>query len=156
MDKGISGYIGERYVMIELLRNGFDAYFPPSSTQNGWDILVNKNSRNIKIQVKLIDWNSDTNKSTRGKFDTIKFDYLVIVLMNFGKSTRYRALIIPKGRLQPKHVGRCRGCIDGSNNILYSIPNAKGKSSITLTDYKDRNIRAIINKEYLNRWDLIK
>lgn len=157
MDKGVSGYIGENYVMIELLRHEFEeAYFPPSSTQNGWDILVNKNGKNIKIQVKLIDWNSSNNKSTRGKFASGGFDYLAIVLMNFAKATRYRVLIIPYCRLKSKKIKNSKGCIDNKNNILYSIPNSKGESSITLTGYKDKDIRAKINKEYLNKWHLIK
>ena len=156
MDKGKNGYIGEQYVLIELLRNNFEAYLPPSSTQNGWDILVRKNNKNLKIQVKLLDWSSKDNKSIRGKFHNKNFDYLAIVLMNFGKATRYRVLIIPSDRLKLKQTKYQKECIDVNSNILYSIPDNKGKSSITLTCYKNKCERSCINREYLNKWNLIK
>lgn len=153
MDKGKNGYIGEQYVLIELLRNNFEAYLPPSSTQNGWDILVLKNNKNIKIQVKLIDWN--INKTIPGNFSSKNFDYLALVIMNFTKNTRYRVLIIPKDNLRKKEKYYLHGVIDKNDNILYSIPKKKS-SNITLTDYKKKDIRDRINKKYLNRWNIIK
>ena len=153
MDKWKNGYIGEQYVLIELLRNNFEAYLPPSSTQNGWDILVLKNNKNIKIQVKLIDWN--INKTIPGNFSSKNFDYLALVIMNFTKNTRYRVLIIPKDNLRKKEKYYLHGVIDKNDNILYSIPKKKS-SNITLTDYKKKDIRDRINKKYLNRWNIIK
>ena len=158
MNRGVSGYIGEHYVMIELLRNGFDAYFPPSSTQDGWDIMVLKNDKEIKIQVKIIDWSSQkSSKTIRGDFKNGNFNYLAVVFMNFGKTTRYRTLIIPKEKILQKCGGNSQDFIDNNYNILHSIPKKSSTKeySITMTKYKQKNIRAKVNEKYLNKWNLI-
>lgn len=121
-----------------------------------WDILVQKNNKYLKIQVKLIDWSSINNKSVRGEFSNNKFNYLAIVLMNFGKTTRYRVLTIHYNRLQVKQQKYQQGCIDSNSNILYSRQDKEGKSSITLNNYKNKYERSKINTEYLNKWDLIR
>ena len=154
MEKGISGYIGEQYVLIELLRNNFKAYLPPSSTHKGWDILLLLDDKSIKVQVKSINWSKS--RTTPGDFKNGDFDYLAIVIINFSPNVPYRVLIIPKDKLESKKSKNQSGCINTTNNkILYSIPT-NNSSNITLTDYNLKNIRTIINKEYLNRWDLIK
>lgn len=152
MDKGKNGYIGEQYVLIELLRNNFNAYLPPSSTQKGWDILILSNGKSIKVQVKSIDWSKS--RTTPGDFKNGDFDYLAIVIIDFSPNVPYRVLVIPKDKLEAKVYKNRRGCINTNNKILYSIPT-NNSSNITLTDYNFKNIRSKINKEYLNRWDLI-
>lgn len=184
MDTGVSGYIGEQFALIELLRKGFDAYLPPSSTKNEFDILVllrykeiNKEINNeIKIQVKAVDWSKSSNPTIVGNFNTDGFDYLMIVFINFN-DVPYKLFIIPKDNLQMRNNNKLykinkyskfngkKGkkktesiLIDNNINMLYySSSNRKDKkSNINIKDYEIDEVREKVDKYYCDRWDLIK
>lgn len=179
MDNGVSGYIGEKYAMIELLRNNFEAYFPTSVTQSGWDILVAKNTKIIKIQVKAVDFKNKSNPTIVGKFDKSNFDFLVIILINFNDDKPYIALVIPKEKLINRDSNTALYKIDNSNrqyrtgkynrkgesllideryNILYyASPDREDDNfNINIMDYEIDEVRSIVDNEYLNKWNLIK
>lgn len=176
MDTGVSGYIGEQFALIELLRNGYDAYLPPSSTKNEFDILVLFNGKKIKIQVKAVDWSKSSNPTIVGNFNTGDFHYLMIVFINFN-NIPYKLFIIPKDNLQMRNDNKLyeinkyskfngkRGkkktksiLIDNDINILYysSSDRKDKKSNINIKDYEIDEVREKVDKEYCNKLCLIK
>lgn len=65
---GVKGYVAEQMVAAELVNAGHDVEFPNSSSQAGWDLLVD----GVETQVKCIDSIS----GLRNHFE--KYDYPVI------------------------------------------------------------------------------
>lgn len=180
MDTGVSGYIGEQFTLIELLRNGFDAYLPPSSTKNEFDILVllgdKEINKEIKIQVKAVDWSKSSNPTIVGNFNAGGFDYLMIVFINFSNSP-YKLFIVPKDNLimrtdnelyRINNYSKINGkkgkkktesiLIDKNINILYysSSDRKDKKANINIKDYEIDEVREKVDKYYCDRWDLIR
>jgi hypothetical protein len=65
---GVKGYVAEQMVAAELVNAGHEVEFPASSSQAGWDLLVD----GVETQIKCIDSISGLTKH----FD--KYDYPVI------------------------------------------------------------------------------
>jgi hypothetical protein len=127
---------GEHLVLGELLKRKYPAYLANGKTQPCWDIIIIKESKVIKIQVKTIDWPNKT--AVNGNFEK-GFDYLIIVLLNSEKAAKY--LIIP------------RECIDPF--LSEKNPDRKDNKR-TLNVSKNFKIENIDLASYANNWELIK
>ncbi|NEZ47923.1 hypothetical protein FDF74_12100 [Clostridium niameyense] len=139
-----TGIIGEYYVLCELWRKGFNALKADNPNQKDWDILVLLNNKNIKLQVKTIDWQKSSSKVITGNFKN-GFDFLALVLLNYNKR-KYTVLVIPKSKIKVRSKSQPRGLLDKENNILYT------NKTITIGEL-EKNTKLI--NEYEDEWSQI-
>lgn len=140
------GDIGERYIHNELIRRGIThSYLANSSKQEGWDIIIFKETtgnsslfKGEKIQVKSLNWNNESSRVINGDFsEKSDFDYLCIVIVNYSKEESYISFMIPKEMLTPK-IGKYTLYDDKKGKIQYT------NSTITLNlleVYKDKFLK---------------
>lgn len=85
LSKSVKCAIGEYLVLAELLKRGREAFIAQGPTQDGWDIVVidspEEKKKIIRVQVKAIEWPTD-NRRTITLSKALKFDYMVVVLLN--------------------------------------------------------------------------
>ena len=78
-NRSVSAAIGEYLVLGELLKRDVESYLAHGETQKGWDVVIVTNESTRRVQVKTIDWPTQT--AVNGNF-TGGFDYLVVVLLD--------------------------------------------------------------------------
>lgn len=144
-----SGIIGEYYVIADLMRRDFQVLTNPDPKQEGWDIIIPTNvnglTTNKKIQIKTIDW-KQSNRAVQGDF-TGDFDFIVLVILNFYKSTPYITFIIPKSDILSRPRSQKRGLLCNiSKKLLYT------NRTMTFTTFTDKSVRNQLNKQYRNSW----
>ncbi|KZL93980.1 hypothetical protein [Clostridium magnum] len=141
-----SGIIGEYYTLCELWRNNYKAIKSNNPIQDGWDIIVLLENKNVKLQVKTINWKLSSSKVINGDFQG-DFDFLVVVLLEFNHK-KYTTLIIPKCKLKERPKSQPRGIMDEGGNFLYTNETMTWK---TLDYIKHKSIF----KVYKDNWDQV-
>lgn len=123
--------IGEYAVLAELLRQGFDAYLAHGPSQKEWDIMVMSNPNIKRIQVKTISWLEKS--AVNGNFESLNYDYLIIVLLNKDKDNTISKpmiyLILSKSEAMEICSKRNNKRKDGKQTITVS-KNFRDKSEI--------------------------
>jgi len=98
LDNSVKCAIGESLVLAELLKRGHEAYIAHGPTQKGWDIVIVKSDNIKRVQVKTIGW-PEKNQRTVTVNDSLKFDYLVVVLLNL-QQAHSRYLVCDKSEIE--------------------------------------------------------
>lgn len=136
--QAITGAIGEYLVLAELLKRDFKAFLAHGANNVGWDILIEKNKKCLKVQVKTIC--KENSKSLNfSNVSMFNFDYTVIVILD-----------------RPEEVD------DQSVDkyIILSREFIEEKLSKINTDRKDKKRTFYLNKDleekYANQWSIIK
>jgi len=136
LDNSVKCAIGESLVLAELLKREHEAYIAHGPTQKGWDIVIVKNNNIRRVQVKAIGWPEDNQRTvTASKF--LKFDYLVVVLLNLHQ-THSRYLVCDKSEIDGLFSPESNKRIDSSrswyiakdineNNKILNLENAWAK-----------------------------
>lgn len=134
-NRSVSAAIGEHLVLGELLKRDFEAYLAHGETQKGWDVIVVKNDRIKRVQVKTINW--PKGHAVNGKL-TDGFDFLVVVLLD-RDNPRSRFFVFPVSVLDK----------------LLSQPNSSRKSGNRTITMSRTAIDGALSK-YEDNWGVLR
>lgn len=117
------GKYGEFAVMLNLLKEGFEAYLALKSNQEDYDITVIIDGQSVKrVQVKATDLqNKNTNNSIDGTEKN--YDYLVIVIHN-SENSKDRFFVLTKAEADEER-GRGQQVKMGTSQIKNKISVVK-------------------------------
>ncbi len=157
---------GEKYCLEQLLNIRKNAFLAENSNQPDWDIKILDGSKTTYIQVKTNLWESngdltrkkDSIHSIKGQFKNNKFDYLVLILLNFNKES-YTSYVIPSNKLKEKGENDREKLID-EGYVYYSTAIKEPEKdryedqtiSISTLKYKEKQDLFDV---YLNKFDSI-
>lgn len=122
-NRSVSAAIGEYLVLGELLKRDCEAYLAHGETQKGWDLVLVRDSRADRVQVKTIDW--PFQRAINGNL-TNGFDFLVVVLLDRRKP-RSRFFVFSLANLPPLISAMNEQRSDGMRTLTMSDRAISGR-----------------------------